>query len=188
MRNVTIEISPAVALIGACAFFFGATLDPAALHASSVGPLVNFANGTVTDANDINANFGALRTGVNDNAERIVGLEVGGTVEPRWASFNGDGAVSMNASSGVESITRNSAGVYMVNWSTPFPDSSYVVTGSCQSKGNGAKFATEGNNLPGSAYEGTTPSRPLFGCRNSDNAYRDSDLIHVRQQEAQRVS
>ena len=40
-----------------------------------VGALVQFTNGTVADANEVNQNFGAIRTAVNDNDARITALE-----------------------------------------------------------------------------------------------------------------
>ena len=49
-------------------------LMPAATG-SQVGSLTTFTNGTVADANQVNANFQALRTAVNDNDTRIASLE-----------------------------------------------------------------------------------------------------------------
>jgi hypothetical protein len=48
---------------------------PALLYAAAVGPLTPFVNGTVADADAVNANFAALRTAVDDNDARIVALE-----------------------------------------------------------------------------------------------------------------
>lgn len=51
---------------------------PIAVLASPVGTLNSFSNGTVTDANDVNANFSTIRTAVDDNDARITTLEAGG--------------------------------------------------------------------------------------------------------------
>jgi hypothetical protein len=47
------------------------TVVPALLYAGTVGPLVVFSNGTVADADEVNANFAALRDEINDNAAAI---------------------------------------------------------------------------------------------------------------------
>ena len=46
-----------------------------------------------------------------------------------WVSFNGNaGAVSVNAGFNVSSITEQSAGDYVVNFTTAMPDLNYAVT------------------------------------------------------------
>lgn len=45
---------------------------------SQVGALTTFTNGTTADANEVNANFNAIRTAVNDNDTRITALEGAG--------------------------------------------------------------------------------------------------------------
>jgi hypothetical protein len=52
---------------------------PAALYAGQVGTLASFTNGTIADADPVNANFAALRTEVNDNDTRIASLEAAAT-------------------------------------------------------------------------------------------------------------
>lgn len=52
-------------------------LVPLALRAAAVGSMATFTNGTVADAAQINGNFGALTTAVNDNDTRIGSLESG---------------------------------------------------------------------------------------------------------------
>jgi hypothetical protein len=51
---------------------------PLAVLAGPVGSLTTFSNGTVADANEVNANFSAIRTAVDDNDSRITSLEAGG--------------------------------------------------------------------------------------------------------------
>lgn len=52
-----------------------AAATPLALAAGAVGPLKSFVNNTVADANDVNANFTALKTAVDDNAVRLTAVE-----------------------------------------------------------------------------------------------------------------
>jgi hypothetical protein len=49
--------------------------NPAPLFAGLVGPLTSFVNGTVADADAVNANFTALVNAVDDNHNRIAALE-----------------------------------------------------------------------------------------------------------------
>lgn len=55
-----------------------ACLLPAALYAGQVTGLISFSNGTVADANEVNANFDAIKLAVDDNDSRIAALEGGG--------------------------------------------------------------------------------------------------------------
>jgi hypothetical protein len=60
-------------------FLAGAlTATPLVLFASSVPSLITFSNGTVADADEVNANFSALQTAVNDNDAAIASLQAGG--------------------------------------------------------------------------------------------------------------
>lgn len=48
-----------------------------------------------------------------------------------WCKFNGSGAVSLDASENVSSITDNGTGDYTINFTTPFASADYAaVTGS----------------------------------------------------------
>gem|GEM_PF-3517930 len=37
----------------------------------------------------------------------------------------------MYDSYGIDSITRLSAGIYKINWSTPFINKNYIISGAC---------------------------------------------------------
>jgi hypothetical protein len=185
-HRITLEISTPGAVVLASVLVLGGLFHADVVNAGTVGSLVSFTNGTVADADQVNSNFSDLRDEVNDNAARIVAIEAGGggggagTDATRWVAFNGKFGATVNASSGVESVTRVGTGDYVIQWSTDFPDANYVVTGSCQMNGNsGAKFLLEGNNIPGNTYEGMTAKRVQVSCRDSGNNYRDSELIHV---------
>jgi hypothetical protein len=54
-------------VVAACIVTFGS----GDLYAASVGTLTSFTNGTVADANEVNANFAAITTAVDDNDSRI---------------------------------------------------------------------------------------------------------------------
>jgi hypothetical protein len=54
---------------------FALALAPVAVYAGSVGSLTSFTNGTVADATQVNDNFAALVTAVDDNDGRLAALE-----------------------------------------------------------------------------------------------------------------
>lgn len=44
-----------------------------------------------------------------------------------WVNFNGNGSVTINGSGNVSSVSRQSLGIYHVNFTKPMPDAGYVV-------------------------------------------------------------
>lgn len=48
-----------------------------------------------------------------------------------WVNFDGTGTVSIRDSFNVDSITDNGTGSYRINFTTPFSNASYTLTGSC---------------------------------------------------------
>lgn len=82
-----------------------------------------------------------------------------------WVNFNGASTVSIRASGNVSSITDNGVGNYTVNFSTSFPDGSYVtnVTDGGVSIGNkgGAQVVSANQNVGNvqiSTYTSSTSS------------------------------
>lgn len=47
-----------------------------------------------------------------------------------WVNFNGIAPVSIRSQFNISSVTRNGAGDYTINFSTPLADANYVVSGS----------------------------------------------------------
>lgn len=96
-----------------------------------------------------------------------------------WVSFNG-ATMLVKDSYGVASITRaagNPAGVYKITWARPFSNTGYVVTGMCNALGySGAQLTIE-EAPTGDTVFGTAAM--AVGCRNTANAYVDSNLVHV---------
>jgi hypothetical protein len=78
-------------------------------------------NGTVVASTATNGNF-AFNSGYG-SAATVYGCRA-------WANFNGVTTVTIAASGGVSSITRNSTGNYTVNFSTTMPATNYSVVGS----------------------------------------------------------
>ena len=50
-----------------------------------------------------------------------------------WVNFNGTGAITINASGNVSSITDNGVGRYIINMAVALQDSNYEVQGTCVS-------------------------------------------------------
>jgi hypothetical protein len=115
-------------------------------------------------------------------------LEVAGDVKslntPKaWVTFNGS-TMAVYDSYGVSSIARASSfpvGGWKINWSTPFSNTYYVVTGACNAWGfSGTMFTIEGNSIPGNGSQGLFTGYAQVGCRvSSTNTNTDSDLVTV---------
>jgi hypothetical protein len=89
-RPIVLEIHPRAAYAIAAAMLLAA---PAWVAASSVTLPHSFVNGTVADADAVNANFSAIDAAVDDNHARLT------DVENKTASLTGDGAkIQANAS------------------------------------------------------------------------------------------
>ena len=56
-----------------------------------------------------------------------------------WVNFNGTGTVAIRASGNVSSITDNGAGLYTVNFTNAFADTSYSVSGVASRSGTTAQ-------------------------------------------------
>jgi hypothetical protein len=70
---------------------------PTVLSASTVGSLVTFANGTVADADAVNANFAALRDAVDDNAAKITATATADAhFDPQGFLTNGSGPLRLD--------------------------------------------------------------------------------------------
>lgn len=69
-----------------------------------------------------------------------------------WVLFNGTGAVAINASGNVSSITDRGVGLYTINFTTPMPDTNYAFAGSVESFGGNNVVAQQ------SAGLGTPPN------------------------------
>ena len=85
-----------------------------------------------------------------------------------WVNFNGEGTVSIRASGNVTSVTDISTGIYIVNFTTSMPDTSYSTLVTCQQ----AEFA--GMQSP------TTSSVYVYCVRRTDTLTRsDNALMNV---------
>ncbi len=79
MRRTHAQTSPLRRLVARpalrCALLAALVIAPAAVYAGQVTGLIPFVNGEITNANQVNANFTALSTAINDNDGRITTLE-----------------------------------------------------------------------------------------------------------------
>ena len=121
-------------------------------------------------------------SGADSDLVMLTALASDGGFNPpaAWVTFNGSSGVVVNGSHNVDSVARNGAGKYTINWTDHFANTNYVVTGNCNMLGTGgAKFGLLGNNLPGDVDEAVFTDRVEIGCRDSDNFGADGDLVHV---------
>ena len=75
------------------------TISAVTVNRSALTIPFTFTNGTVADADQVNANFTAIETAVNDNDSRIVMLEATSLESPLSADldFSGNHALNMRA-------------------------------------------------------------------------------------------
>jgi len=100
----------------------------------------------------------------------VVAVRLGEGFAKKGAVFNGSGGVSNTAYSGVSSVSRVSAGLYDVNWSSPFASEDYVILASSNALNtSGVIFG------PRSKAYGTTASKVQIEGRNSLNNNGDTD-------------
>jgi hypothetical protein len=91
---------------------------PVSLLATTVGPLTVFSNGTVADADQVNANFEAMRTAIDDNAARLGAI----TDRVQWTTrFTVSGSDCVPASGSTaylaaDPCTRAGTGDYTVHF------------------------------------------------------------------------
>ena len=65
-----------------------------------------------------------------------------------WVNFNGTGTVAIRDSYGVSSITDNSTGNYMVNFSTNLANSNYAITLGSMQGGAGRGIGIDTTTVP----------------------------------------
>ena len=93
-----------------------------------------------------------------------------------WASFGWNGtALTIRGSGNVSSITRVSAGVYTINFSTNMPDANYAIMG----------FTSDNNNTGDPLVvqrwttDGYTASSVTIRSSNGSGGDADSTLINI---------
>jgi len=93
-----------------------------------------------------------------------------------WVNFNGTGAVAINGSGNVSSITDNGTGNYTVNFATAVPDANYVASIS------GARGTSNDDFRCGIKFGGTysTSAVQIFtGVASSGGTYVDGNPVNV---------
>ena len=58
-----------------------------------------------------------------------------------WVKFNGVTTVTIQASFNIATVTRSSAGVYVVTFTTPMADANYVCVGTAGTQGSNGAFS-----------------------------------------------
>tara|TARA_R110002126_G_scaffold10384_3_gene47294 strand:- start:1235 stop:2245 length:1011 start_codon:yes stop_codon:yes gene_type:complete len=92
-----------------------------------------------------------------------------------WVQFNGTGTVSINASSGVSSITDRGVGLYTVNLSPAMPSNNYATFGFA-SRGIGGSTAVV---MGDTSVSRTTTAVPIQ-VRAVDNTAQDAGEISIQ--------
>jgi len=87
-----------------------------------------------------------------------------------WVNWNGSTAV-IRASYNVSSITRSSAGVYTVNFSTAATDTNYAVCGSA-GNGNATTYLFV-------ASQQSAPTTSSFSIVTTNSVYAGTDVAYI---------
>jgi hypothetical protein len=96
--------------------------------------------------------------------------QISNGIAKAWVNFNGTGTVAIRSSNNVSSITDNGTGLYTVNFSTAFSDSSYVAV--CGANPN--NYSGAAGDLS-NAFVGTGGFR--LEVRTRANAFSNSDYV-----------
>lgn len=144
--------------------------------------------GTVLYVSQTNNNTGNDPTTDTNNWQPYLAKATGPTVAAAWAVFDGINASSGNAriisSFNVDTITKNAAGSYTVNFLAALPSANYTLTGSCgsedgQAYGLGDDGVVVGNVTgQGNAVRSTAACR-LFTINTTSKALVESGCVSV---------
>ena len=105
--------------IGRGSIFVAVLLLPVSVVASSVEVPNLFVNGTIADADQVNANFVAVEDAVNDNDARLTAVEAAPGVRAYAAVDSSGPALVAGQTFGFASIRRRFDGVYCLTPSDP---------------------------------------------------------------------
>jgi hypothetical protein len=98
-----------------------------------------------------------------------------------WVTFNENpstGAITINASLGISSVTRINYGQYRVNFSTAFADANYAVSGTIGYESNGGYLYGGFLNIPRVATPKTTTYCEVTASYGDGNTY-NARFVHV---------
>lgn len=98
-----------------------------------------------------------------------------------WVTFNENpttGAITINASSGISSVTRINYGQYRVNFSSAFSDANYAVSGTIGYESNGGYLYGGFLNIPRVATPKTTTYCEVTASYGDGNTY-NARFVHV---------
>ena len=92
-----------------------------------------------------------------------------GTLCRAWVNYKGTATRAINASFNVSSVTFSSTGIYIVNFTTAFPDANYCMAGSASYVG-GSGQPSLGLNNTGQTTTSATISN-VYATTNYDSPY-----------------
>jgi hypothetical protein len=97
-----------------------------------------------------------------------------------WVNFNGTGAVAINTSFNVTSITDNNTGDYTVNFTTAFSSADYSVSGACADTTASRILLPYGSNVAGNwTYAAPTTTALRIGVTSFTGFYADASIVNV---------
>lgn len=97
-----------------------------------------------------------------------------------WVNFNGTGAVAINTSFNVTSITDNNTGDYTVNFTTAFSSANYSVSGACADTAASRILLAYGSNVAGTwTYVAPTTTALRIGVSTFNGFFADASIVNV---------
>jgi hypothetical protein len=99
-----------------------------------------------------------------------------GQICKSWVNFNGvSGSVAVRASFNTSSVTRGSAGLYLVAFTVSMTDSQHATNANAQPNNYSGAYAGSGDTAAGTQTSG----RASIENRDTNNASADSNYLHV---------
>ena len=134
-------------------------------------PLVTFLDsgsvgiGTTNPRQVLEVN-GAIKVTGNVAATNTIGKD---NIVKAWCNFNGAASGVCTQGFNVASVTRTGVGNYTINWTTPFANANYAISGTCLGGGSITNFAL-------STVPLTTTGANVV-CLTWNGIYTDSSIV-----------
>jgi hypothetical protein len=126
---------------------------------------------------------GSLTISTLNNDTGVFATQNGMTgIAKAWVNFNGVTTTSIRGSYNISSVTRNSTGIYTINFTTAMPDVNYVTLGTTTnyttSNWQAGTVGVNGSLASGALVYTTTSVQVVSSLGNNTSAF-DAALINV---------